>query len=122
MTIDPKPCPFCGSTSVQACYSGSRLHRVECASCLASGPHVDTMNKFIGDKASADSVAHERWNSRVEGDAQRIKDLEAEVVRLKAHTWEQERAAAVAFLHSVQYHFTAVDIESGAHWTEGCDK
>jgi hypothetical protein len=52
--------------------------------------------------------------------------LEAEVERLKAHTWEQERAAVVAWLRrlptwpfrSPLYYATC--IERGEHWsTEG---
>jgi uncharacterized small protein (DUF1192 family) len=61
----------------------------------------------------------------------RIAELEAEVERLKAHTWEQERAAVVTFLEK-RYENTsylevvrivtkqfAEMIERGEHWPEG---
>jgi regulator of replication initiation timing len=52
----------------------------------------------------------------------KVAALEAEAERINAHTWEQERAAVVAWLRSaiaagngrVSY-----CIESGEHWPEG---
>jgi hypothetical protein len=52
-------------------------------------------------------------------------DLRAKVEQLKAHTWQQERAAVVAWLRlepSYQNRPWAVimaDIERGGHWPEG---
>jgi hypothetical protein len=52
-----------------------------------------------------------------------VEKLEAEVERLKAHTWEQERAAVVAMLSRMQDetppHYLAHWIEAGEHWPEG---
>jgi len=57
--------------------------------------------------------------------AQRAAALEAEVERLKAHTWKQERAAIVAWLRNDKRGMRtwAGCIERGEHWpTEGGEK
>lgn len=71
----------------------------------------------------------------IEDLSKRIDELEAEVERLKAHTWQQERAAVVEWLRATVDIYEAVehgeewpedvtrslcnDIERGEHWPEG---
>jgi hypothetical protein len=53
-----------------------------------------------------------------------VEKLEAEVAQLKAHTWEQERAAVVAWLRLESSYqnrpwvVITADIERGEHWPE----
>jgi Lar family restriction alleviation protein len=83
MTADLKPCPFCGSTQVESRYSSWEYYRVDCEGCGTSGPHADVCGLPFDEQSAAEALACDRWNRRAEGDAQRVKDLEAEVARLK---------------------------------------
>lgn len=45
-----------------------------------------------------------------------IEKLQAEVERLKAHTWQQERTAVVKWLRGAGWMANPKDIERGEHW------
>lgn len=47
--IEPKPCPFCGSSDVDICQEGERadgrpwyVYYVHCNNCVCNGPLIDT--------------------------------------------------------------------------------
>jgi hypothetical protein len=85
-------------------------------------------------------MTEERWNECTNHHEheweEQVATLKAEVERLKAHTWQQERAAIVAWLNHVANH-VGVDLhmtpdefvdeisnfanlfEAGEHWAEG---
>jgi hypothetical protein len=48
-----------------------------------------------------------------------VGEAEAEVARLNAHTWQQERAAVVKWLRGAGWMANPRDIETGEHWQEG---
>jgi hypothetical protein len=76
---------------------------------------------YVGDDGPFCETCFE-WKGMVAEHKAVVEKLEAEVERLKAHTWEQERAAVVAWLRlepSYQNRPWAVitaDIERGEHW------
>ena len=48
----------------------------------------------------------------------RLTTAEAEAERLKAHTWQQERAAVARWLWSSGNGLVAIPIERGDHWPQ----
>jgi Lar family restriction alleviation protein len=59
------PCPFCGGTNVESCYSSWEFYRVDCESCGASGPRADVTQVEEFDRDAAEALACESWNRRV---------------------------------------------------------
>jgi Lar family restriction alleviation protein len=70
MTANLKPCPFCGSTQVEAFFSSWEFYRVDCEGCGTSGPHADVTQVDMFDREAAEALACERWNRRAEGGPQ----------------------------------------------------
>ena len=76
MTIELKPCPFCGGDPVEFTYSGSDC--VGCKDCIAylGGEEPDLTRLQLA----------EAWNSRAE-----LADAQAEIARLRGALEEINR-------------------------------
>jgi uncharacterized coiled-coil protein SlyX len=79
-------------------------------------------SRYVGDDGPFCETCFE-WKGVVVEHKAIVEKLEAEVERLKEHTWEQERAAVVAMLSRMPGetppHYLAHWIEAGKHWPEG---
>lgn len=75
-------------------------------------------SRYVGDDGPFCDICFE-WKGMVAEHKAVVEKLEAEVERLKAHTWEQERAAVVKWLRGAGWMANPKDIETGEHWPEG---
>lgn len=69
--IKPKPCPFCGSSDVDACPEGERadgkpwyVYYVHCNNCVCDGPLITT-NGYNVTHDAARKASIDLWNWRV---------------------------------------------------------
>jgi hypothetical protein len=84
----------------------------------------DPANLNKSSKLTIEALLAERdlYRELVNNTSIHLSELKAEVERLKAHTWEQERAAVVAWLRlepsyrNRPWTVITADIERGEHW------
>ena len=69
--IKLKPCPFCGSTDVEACPEGERrdgrawlAYYVACNNCGCNGPIIQTHRSIVSGPDAARNASLDLWNWR----------------------------------------------------------